>query len=48
MIEAIRAPLLGEPLVASTFWYLGVMTVVGWALAWLLYRRYARFVPLWV
>lgn len=48
MIEAIRAPLLGEPLQVSTFWYLGVMTMVGWILAWLLYRRYARFVPLWV
>ena len=48
MIESVRAPILGEPLFASTFVYLAVMTVVGWLVAWLAYRRYARFVPLWV
>ncbi|GGA66704.1 sugar ABC transporter permease [Arenimonas soli] len=48
MIEAIRAPVLGEQVFASTYWYLGIMTVAGWSLAWWLYRRYARFVPLWV
>lgn len=48
MIEAVRAPVLGEPLHASTFVYLAVMTAAGWLVAWFVYRRYARFVPLWV
>jgi ABC-2 type transport system permease protein len=48
MVESVRAPLLGEPIEPLTFYYLAVMTVLGWVIAWWLYRRYARFVPLWV
>jgi ABC-2 type transport system permease protein len=48
LIEAVRAPILGAPIDPTTWPYLGVMTVVGWALALVAYRRYARFVPLWV
>lgn len=48
MVEIVRAPMLGESIASTTFYYLGVMTVVGWGLAAFLYRRYARFVPLWV
>lgn len=48
MIEIIRAPLLGESLERLTFVYLGVMTVLGWIAAAYLYRRYSRFVPVWV
>jgi ABC-type polysaccharide/polyol phosphate export permease len=48
MVEVVRAPILGEPIEPMTFYYLGVMTLVGWLAASVLYRRYARFVPLWV
>ncbi|HEY0662672.1 MAG TPA: ABC transporter permease [Lysobacter sp.] len=48
MVEIVRAPILGELIEPLTFYYLGVMTVVGWGIAAFLYRRYARFVPLWV
>lgn len=48
MIESVRAPLLGEPIENLTYIYLAVMLVGGWLLASLIYRRYARFVPVWV
>lgn len=47
-IEVVRAPLLGTSTDPTTLPYLAVMTVVGWCLAMLSYRRYARYVPLWV
>jgi len=48
MIEVVRAPILGEPLEMLSLHYLAVMTVLGWGLAAFLYRRYARFVPIWI
>jgi ABC-2 type transport system permease protein len=48
MVELVRAPILGEPLGTSTFWYLGGMTMLGWGAAFFAYRRYARFVPIWI
>lgn len=48
MVELIRAPILGEPLEASSLRYLLIMTVAGWCLAGVMYRRYASYVPLWV
>jgi ABC-2 type transport system permease protein/lipopolysaccharide transport system permease protein len=48
MIEVVRAPILGEPLETSSLVYLAVMLVLGWALAAFAYRRYARFVPIWI
>lgn len=48
MVEVVRAPILGETLEPLTLWYLVVMTVVGWLIALLVYRRYARFVPIWI
>lgn len=48
LIEIVRAPVLGKmPELVSVITVL-VMPVLGWALASWLYRRYARFVPLWV
>jgi len=48
-IEAIRAPLLGEQIVMlNSFYVLIGMTCVGGVLAALAYRRYARFVPIWI
>lgn len=48
MMELVRAPLLGEPLGRDTFAYLFVMTGVGWLLTGWVYRRYVRFVPIWI
>ncbi|MBB5014453.1 ABC transporter permease [Rehaibacterium terrae] len=48
LVEIIRAPLLGEPLERFTFVYLAAMLVIGWGLAAWAYRRYARFVPIWI
>lgn len=48
MVESVRAPLLGEPVANSTFLYLALMLLGGWLVASIVYRRYARFVPVWV
>ena len=48
LIEIVRAPMLGEPLSMSSWVYVGVMTVVGWLAAVIAYRRYAKFVPVWL
>lgn len=47
-VELFRAPIMGEPVEAITYYYVGVMTVAGLLVATFLYRRYARFVPLWI
>jgi ABC-type polysaccharide/polyol phosphate export permease len=48
MVELVRAPILGEAIDPSTIPYLAAMTVLGWMFAAWAYRRYARFVPLWI
>jgi len=48
LIEIVRAPILGESIGMMSWVFVGVMTVVGWSAAILLYRRYARFVPIWL
>lgn len=48
LISIVRGPVLGYEVAATTYWFVAVMTLGGWALALLLYRRYARFVPLWI
>lgn len=48
LINFVRAPLLGQPIDGVTIGYLTGMTVCGWCAAALLYRRYSRFVPLWI
>ena len=47
-VSIFRAPLMGDPVEILSLYYVGVMTVAGLLLATLLYRRYARFVPLWI
>ncbi|MDH5831819.1 ABC transporter permease [Luteimonas sp. M1R5S18] len=48
MIDVVRAPVLGQMPEATSFVFVGVLALVGWPVAALLYRRYARFVPIWV
>jgi len=47
-IEAIRAPLLGERIIPGSLSVLLGMAAMGWLLTMIAYRRYTRFVPLWV
>lgn len=47
-VEVFRAPIMGTPVQSSSLWYMGIMTVAGLAVATIAYRRYARFVPLWI
>jgi ABC-2 type transport system permease protein/lipopolysaccharide transport system permease protein len=48
LIEIIRAPLLGEPADPTSLAFAAVLAAVGWVLWFWTFRRYARFVPLWV
>lgn len=48
LVEIVRAPLLGERIEPLTWIYLPCLLVVGWTIAVLVYRRYARFVPVWI
>ena len=48
LIEFVRAPLLGRPVTHITLAYVAVMTLVLPFIAAALYRRYARFVPIWI
>jgi len=47
-IEAVRAPLLGEHINQTSMVVLVGLSMSGWALATIAYRRYSRFVPLWI
>lgn len=48
LIHIVRAPIVGEQIHSSTYVYIALMTLAGWGLALVLYRRYARFVALWL
>lgn len=48
LITLVRNPLLGQAIPSSSIWFVSVLTVAGVTLTALLYRRYARFVPLWI
>lgn len=47
-VEAIRAPLMGKGIEVQSYWYIGIMTVCGLLVSTWAYRRYARYVPLWI
>lgn len=47
-IEVFRAPIMGKPVETGSWWFLGASTVLGLMLASWAYRRYARYVPLWI
>ncbi|HVI60350.1 MAG TPA: ABC transporter permease [Luteimonas sp.] len=47
-VEIFRSPIMGEPIETMSLWYVGILTVAGLAVATFAYRRYARFVPLWI
>jgi ABC-2 type transport system permease protein len=47
-VEVFRSPIVGTVVQPVSVWVVGVSTAGGLLLATLLYRRYARFVPLWI
>lgn len=48
LIEVVRAPILGTPVDPTSWPYLLVMTTISCIVGLIAYRRYARYVPLWV
>lgn len=48
LIDFVRAPALGKMPESTTLLAVLGMTVGGWLLMAFLYRRYSRFVPLWI
>ncbi|WP_447938793.1 ABC transporter permease [Pseudoxanthomonas mexicana] len=48
MLAVVREPVLGNPVEPVTYIYMGVMTVVGFVLAMMLYGRLAKRVPTWL
>lgn len=48
LLEMVRAPLLGEPVESSTIVVIAVMTIGGCVLASVIYRRYSRYIALWL
>jgi ABC-2 type transport system permease protein len=48
LIEVVRAPLLGEPVEALSLIVCAVGAVLGWTLWIWTFRRYQRYVALWV
>lgn len=48
LVEIFRAPIMAQPVEIMSLWYVAVMTPVGLLLATIAYRRYARYVPLWI
>lgn len=47
-VEIFRAPIMGEPVEHVSIYYVAALTIGGLAIASVAYRRYARFVPLWI
>lgn len=47
-VELFRAPILGTAVEVTSYLYVTIFTLLGLLLATLLYRRYSRFVPLWI
>jgi ABC-type polysaccharide/polyol phosphate export permease len=47
-VTLFRAPILGEPIEPLTLWFVGILTVVGLAFGAFVYRRYSRYVPIWI
>lgn len=48
LVEVVRAPVLGQAPESLSIIAAVVMALVGWMFAALMYRRYARYVALWI
>ena len=47
-LEVVRGPLIGNPVASLSWVVVIVITAIGFAIAQVMMRRYARYVPLWV
>lgn len=47
-VEILREPMLGQPILWSSWMVVGVLTVLGWALTFVLYRNYRSRISYWV
>lgn len=47
-LELVRAPLLNYPINPISYAVVGVITLLGSALAYLFYKRFSKHIPLWV
>ena len=47
-LEIMRAPMIGQPIVAYHWYIVIAITVVGWAVALLALRKFRSRVPYWV
>lgn len=48
LVEIVRAPIVAHAYNMQSLYVCGVMAVVGWLVAVVAYRRWARFVPIWI
>ncbi len=48
LIEIVRAPIVGQVYHMNSLYICCVMAVVGWLIAIFAYRRWSRFVPIWI
>jgi ABC-type polysaccharide/polyol phosphate export permease len=48
LIEIVRAPILGQPYHMNSLYICCAMAGVGWVIAIFAYRRWSRFVPIWL
>jgi ABC-type polysaccharide/polyol phosphate export systems, permease component len=48
LIEFVRAPLLGDPVEINTIWVVLGLTILGWACAMAVYRKYSSYIPIWL
>jgi len=48
LLEIVRAPLYGHSPEMGSLSFVAAMTIVGWAFAAFLCRRYSRYVPIWI
>ena len=48
MIEALRAPLLGNTPTGETWFFLMIMLVFGWTVTFLVFTKFRRRIPYWL
>lgn len=47
-LELVRAPLLGKEIELLSWIVVITITLIGYVLGWLFYKKYSRYIPLWV
>lgn len=47
-VEIVRSPLTNVSIELTTYAYLVLATALGWSVTAIVYRRYAKYVPMWL